>query len=150
MKVYHGSPNGSIKVLERRQSNTGEHLPEHETRNAIYLTTDFAFALLAGARPRGEGGGVRSSTQNKAGNSLEFIDPKKFDPKMPVFIYEWDISDLPPNSYTVHPDGQVVVDLDELKTQEPIEYLAEKIFEYYEFSNWPPMRNEQNSELRFN
>lgn len=146
MKLYHGSPNGAIKVFERRQANTGEHLPEPETRNAIYLTNDFGFALLAGARPRGDGGGVYRP-QGAAGNQMSFTDPSKFDPQKEVFVYEWDSEMLPEGSFQEY-GHQVIVDLDELPAHEPVAYPAEKVFEYYEFTNWPQSPAEHLREMK--
>lgn len=147
MKIYHGSPNGEITALERRQANTGEHLPEEETREAIYLTTDLGFALLAGGRPRGEGGGVYIPDRGSE-NQMAFHDPTKFDPKKEVYVYEWDLEELPEGSYELY-GHQVIVDLDTLKTYEPKVYLAEKALEYYEFTNWPPKNTELKSEIKF-
>lgn len=147
MKLYHGSPKGDIKLFERRQANTGEHLPEPETRNAIYLTTDFGFALLAGARPRGEVGGVHQP-EGASGNQMAFNDPTKFNPDKEVFIYEWDSDLLPEGSFQEY-GHQVIVDLDKLTASEPVSYPAEKVFEYYEFTNWPPKSNEQTNEFKF-
>ena len=147
MKVFHGSPSPDLTTLERRQANVGEHLPEQETRNAIYLTTDIGFALLAGGRPRGEGGGVYQPEGAKE-NQLAFKDPSKFESEKEVFIYEWDISELPEGSYEVY-EHQVIVDLDELKAHEPTMHLAKEMLEHYEFTNWPPPVNEHTSEIKF-
>lgn len=147
MKIYHGSPNGELASLERRQANMGDHLPEPETRKAIYLTTDLGFALLAGGRPRGEGGGV-FRPEGATGNQMAFTDPSKFDPKKEVYIYEWDSEELPGGSYEMY-GHQVIVDLDKLNAHEPTMYPAEKIFEYYEFTNWPPTRPEHTNEMKF-
>jgi hypothetical protein len=147
MKIYHGSPSGDLNALERRQSNTGNDLPEQETRDAIYLTTDLGFALLAGGRPRGEGGGVYKP-ENGSENQMAFRDPSKFDQNKEVFIYEWDIEELPEGSYEMF-GHQVIVNLSELKTHEPTVYPAEKVFEYYDFTNWPPPPKEHVGEMKF-
>lgn len=147
MKIYHGSPSGDITTLERRQANTGSHLPEPETRKAIYLTTDLGFALLAGGRPRGEGGGVYTP-EGGSEKQMAFVDPSKFDPRKEVYVYEWDLDELPEGSYEIY-GHQVIVDLEKLDAHEPVVYPAEKIFEYYEFANWPPTPLEHTKEMKF-
>ena len=144
MKVYHGSPIGNISVFERRQANIREEYPEQETKKAIYLTTEIGFALVAGGRPRGNGGGVNI----KNGNELIFNDPSKFEPNKKVYIYEWELDELPEGSYEIF-GHQIVVDLDELKANEPTIHLAKEMFEYYEPMNWPPPPTEHSNEMKF-
>ena len=55
MKLYHGSKDGNLAIIEKRQAQAAEGLdvPAHEKKDAVYLTPIYSYALAIAARPDG-------------------------------------------------------------------------------------------------
>lgn len=127
MKLYHGSKSNFEKV-NRNQAGNGPDMavPKDELLNAIYLTPDYGFAMACAVRPLGQ---TKISNENK---TLEFVDhPELFDPEQEIFIYEFDVDNIPENKIRKIDELQYVVDLDELEISNKTTHKAGEIEKYY-------------------
>ena len=130
MYLYHGSTK-KISKLKRQQAFAPPGRPPKEGRNAIYLTPDFAFALISGARPEG------ITEVNHDDRTIHFENPDKFDSNMDVYIYVVDSSQIPDDKkIQVVINGkidntQIAVDLDELEPLRVERHKAGEVFQYY-------------------
>ncbi|EKE18481.1 MAG: hypothetical protein ACD_9C00322G0003 [uncultured bacterium] len=127
MKLYHGSKN-KLDTVERRQAGNPKNLdvPEKELLNAIYLTPNYGFALACAARPNGL---TRMDSKNM---TIEFGSPELFDPEEDVYVYEFDIENIPKEKVIYVDDLQYAVDADELRVSNKFSHKAKDVQEYYE------------------
>ena len=90
MKLYHGSREGGLSVIKKRQAQAGEgvDVPKDELLEAVYLTTDYGYALAMAARPDGV---THIDTLEK---KIEFDNPSTFNSELDVFVYEVDVPDV--------------------------------------------------------
>ena len=130
MYLYHGS-RFLQKKLKRQQAYAPAGRPSEEGLNAIYLTQDFAFALVSGARPEG------ITEVNHDDRTVHFENQDKFDSNMDVYIYVVDSSQIPEDKkIQVVINGkidntQIAVDLDEIEPLRVERHKAGEVFQYY-------------------
>ena len=136
MKYYHGSKS-NIENLERRQAHgaAGVNIPENELLNAIYLTTDYGFALACAVRPKG----VTHISHDK--KRITFEHPELFEPDREVFVYEiseTEIEKISKEKIVKCDDGiQIAVtDTKELPIFHKDIHKARDVEQYYELANW--------------
>lgn len=123
MHLYHGSKK-KLSKLTRQQAYAPPGEPSEEGLNVIYLTPDFAFALVSGARPQG------ITEVNHKERTIRFQNPEKFDPEKEVYIYIVDSSKIPPDKQK-QIENQVVVDLDEIVPDKVEVHKASEVYQYY-------------------
>ena len=130
MYLYHGS-RFLQKKLSRKQAYAPAGRPSQEGLNAIYLSPDFAFALVSGARPEG----VTKVDHNN--RTVHFENQEKFDPNMDVYIYVVDSSQIPDDKI-IHvvingkiDNSQIAVDLDEIEPLKVERHKAGEVFQHY-------------------
>lgn len=130
MKLFHGSKNGKLVLIKRQKAEAGEgvEVPEDELLEAIYLTSDYGYALAMAARPKG----LTNIDDQK--RTVEFEDPKLFDPEEAVYVYEIEV----PEDKTRKIDElqYVVEDMDGVEPINIFEHKAGDIEQYYELTNW--------------
>ena len=124
MYLYHGS-RFLQKKLKRQQAYAPAGRPSQEGLNAIYLTPDFAFALVSGARPEG------ITEVNHNDRTIHFENPDKFDFNMDVYIYVVDPSQIPDDKKIQIDNWQIAVDLDEIEPLKVERHKAGEVFQYY-------------------
>ncbi len=125
MNLYHGSTQ-KFEKLKRKQAWAPSERPKEEKRKAIYLTPDFAFALISGARP------IDQVTEvNFDERTVHFEKPEKFNPEQIVYIYVVDSTKIPADRQEQSDKWQVVVDLDEIEPERVETHKASEIYQYY-------------------
>jgi hypothetical protein len=124
MNLYHGSTK-KLSKLKRRQAWAPPGRPLEEGLCAIYLTSDFARALLHGAEPEG----IADIDFRK--RTVHFENPDKFDPEQIVYIYIVDSSKISFDKQKQINNKQVVVDLDEIVPDRVETHKASEIYQYY-------------------
>ena len=124
MYLYHGSTKRLSKLI-RQQAFAPSGSPSEEGLNAIYLTPDFAFALVSGARPEG------ITEVNHKERTVHFENPERFNPEQIVYIYIVDSTKIPPDKQKQIDDWQVVIDLDEIEPDRVETHRASEIYQYY-------------------
>lgn len=143
MKVYHGSAfqlEGG--VLQSRQANTyeGSGVPDSELRNAIYTTPSLEYAIAMAARPQGR---TEIDTLN---HKITFENPQEFDPEKDIYIYEFDLDNLPKDSIEKVDELQIALHLTEgLKPEGVRSFKAKEVMNYYELTNY---KKESDAELK--
>jgi len=126
MFLYHGSAKKFSK-LKRQQAFAPAGRPSEERRNAIYLTKDFAFALISGASPLDQ-----ITEVNHRERTVHFENPEKFNPEQTVYIYIVDSTKIPVDKQEwIDDNRQVVVDLDEIEPDRVEDHKASEIYQYY-------------------
>jgi len=126
MYLYHGSTK-KLSKLKRRQAFAPAGRPSEEACNAIYLTPDFAFALISGASPLDQ---ITEVNHNE--RTVHFENPEKFNPEQTVYIYIVDSRKIQADKQKwIDDDRQVVVDLDEIKPDKVEVHKASEIYQYY-------------------
>ena len=123
MHLYHGSKK-RLSKLTRQQAWGPPGTPKEESLDMIYLTPDFAFALVSGARPEG------ITEVNHKERTVHFENPEKFDPEKEVYIYIVDSSKIPSDKQK-QIENQVVVDLDEIVPDKVEVHKASEVYQYY-------------------
>jgi len=121
---YHGSKK-KLNALKRQQSWGPPGTPKEESLNMIYLTPDFAFALVSAARPEG----ITEVNHNE--RTVHFENPEKFDPELEVYIYFVDPSKISDDKKTWIDKWQIAVDLDEIKPDKVETHKAGEVSQYY-------------------
>ena len=124
MYLYHGSAKKFSK-LKRQQAFSPAGRPPEEGRNAIYLTPDFAFALISGARPEG------ITEVNHNARTVRFENPEKFDQRRKVYIYFINPFKIPKDKIIWIDERQVAVDLDEIEPDRVEIHYAIEVVKYY-------------------
>jgi hypothetical protein len=129
MKLYHGSKNGEITALQKRQAQAkaGVDVPSDELLNAIYLTPDYGFALAVAANP---GGLMHIDDENK---TITLENPETFDPAKEVYVYEVDVPDEMVRM--IDPRQYVVEHLDEVSITNKSAHQAGEVAQYYRLEN---------------
>jgi hypothetical protein len=141
MILYHGSKN-KFELIKPHQATAGEGVivPESELQNAIYLSTNYEFALAMCSMPEG----LTHVDNDKM--TIETEHPEEFDPNEPIYIYEIDLETIPKEKLEYLSDGrQVVAHLDELKFDSRKELQAGEVLKYYRligYENREGVRNE--------
>lgn len=147
MILYHGSQE-KYDVLKKRQAEKadGIEVPENELRNAIYLSTDYVFALAMCSMPKG----LTHVDYSKMTIETEF--PKNFDPSKRIYVYTIDSEKIPKNKLEFLEDKmQVVAHLDKMQYESVIELTAGEVLKYYKFLNYENqdgLKNEIKPEFR--
>ena len=147
MTLYHGSPN-RFEVLKSNQAEKGDGVvvPENELQDAIYLSTDRAFALAMCSMPKG----LTRVDHDKMTIETEF--PEDFDPGMNIYMYAVDSEKIPKEKLEFLSDGmQVVAHLDEIVPESVSELTAGEVLKYYKLLNHEDpegTRSEIKSEFR--
>ena len=124
MNLHHGSAQ-KLEKLKRKQAWAPPGRPSEEGRNAIYLTPDFACALLHGAEPEG----IANIDLRK--RTVHFDTTNKFDPKQIVYVYIVDSTKIPVGKQKQINNQQVVVDLDEIVPDRVETHKASEIYQYF-------------------
>jgi hypothetical protein len=124
MYWYHGSKS-LFPNLKRQKAWGPLGTPKEESLDMIYLTPDFAFALVSAARPEG----ITEVNHNE--RTVHFENPDKFDPDREVYIYFVDSSKIPDDKKTWIDKWQVAVDLDEIKPDKVETHKAGEVSQYY-------------------
>ena len=124
MYLYHGSKR-KLSKLTRQKAYALPGEPSEEGLNVIYLTSDFAFALVSGARPEG----ITEVNHNE--RTIHFENPEKFDPEMKIYIYFVDSSKIPDDKKKQIDKWQIVVDLDEIEPDKVEVHKASEVSQYY-------------------
>jgi hypothetical protein len=125
MNLYHGSKT-KVMQLERHKATGSPGTPENESLDAIYLTTDFAFALISGAQPNNQ-----ITTVNFGERTVHFEKPDEFDPELIVYIYIVDSSKIPFDKQKQIQNQQVIIDLNEIVPDRVETHKASEIYQYY-------------------
>lgn len=150
MILYHGSKS-KVEKLERRQAGVkrGTIVPDGELLNAIYLTPDYAFAILSASRPSG----LTESDEEK--RTVKFERPERFDPEQDIFIYSIESENIPSENLKQVGEFQfAVVGLDEIEPENIEQKKAIEVTKYYKLENWTPkekraeISNEFNQKIR--
>jgi len=147
MKYFHGTKDGSFKTLMRNQAYTspGVAVPELETRNAIYLTPSYEFALAQAVKTQGV------TKIGYTGHRI-VLDMSLYNPEQEVYVYEIDsevIDSLPKEKITISPDGyQYVIDANELPILHRHVCKAEEVEQYYKLVDWKEYEREKDSGLK--
>lgn len=123
--LYHGSEK-LLSKLTRQQAFAPSGEPSEEGLNAIYLTPDFAFALVSGARPEG------ITEVNHEKRTVRFENPDKFDLKRKVYVYFVNPFKIPKDKIIWIDERQVAIDLDEIEPDRVETHKAIEVFKYYE------------------
>lgn len=124
MYWYHGSKNLFPNLIRQKAwGPTGT--PKKESLNMIYLTPDFAFALVSAARPEG----ITEVNHNE--RTVHFENPDKFDPDREVYIYFVDSSKIPDDKKIWIDKWQIAVDLDEIEPDKVETHKAGEVSQYY-------------------
>jgi len=129
MKLYHGSKQGGLAALKKRQAQAGEgvDVPKDELLEAVYLTPDYGYALAMAARPDGV-------TQiNTVEKKIEFDNPDNFNPGLDVYVYEVDIPD--DQVRQVDELQYVVESADKIKVLTQHAHKSGDVGQYYEIVN---------------
>lgn len=143
MKVYHGSAfqlDGG--VLQPRQANTyeGSGVPESELRNAIYTTPSLEYAIAMAVRPPGR---TEIDTVN---HKITFDNPQEFNPEKDIYIYEFDLDNIPKDSIEQVDELQIALHLTKgLKPEGVMNFKAKEVMNYYELTNY---KKESDAELK--
>jgi hypothetical protein len=124
MNLYHGSTK-KLSKLKRQQAWAPPGRPLEESLNAIYLTSDFAYALLHGAEPEG----IADIDFRK--RTVHFDNNDKFDPEQMVYIYIVDSTKIPVGKQKQINNQQVVADLDEIEPDRMEVHKAAEIYQYF-------------------
>ncbi|MFQ6049951.1 MAG: hypothetical protein ACE5J0_02850 [Candidatus Paceibacterales bacterium] len=124
MYWYHGSRKLFSK-LKRMKAWGPPGTPKEESLNMIYLTPDFAFALVSAARPEG------ITEVNHKERTVRFENPEKFNPKMDVYIYFVDSSKIPDDKKLWIDEWQVTVDMDEISPDKVEKHKADEVTKHY-------------------
>lgn len=124
MYWYHGS-NRLFAEITRRKPACLSGVPKGEVLNMIYLTPDFAFALVMAARPEG----ITDVYNNR--RMVRFENPDKIDPKREVYIYFVNPSRIPDDKKIRIDEWQVAVDLDEIMPDKVEKHEAGEFWQYY-------------------
>ncbi len=136
MLLYHGSKQKFEKLERRQASSPYVDVPEGEKLEAIYLTSDYGFAVAHAARPDGV---TRIDNENK---TIEFEHPEKFDPQIDIYIYTIDGDKIPPEHLKKENELQyAVTELSELEPSFVENKKAEEILKYYKLLNWEKKEN---------
>jgi len=95
---------------------------------AIYLTPDYAYALIMAAKPNGS---TRIDTDNK---TVAFENPNLFDSQRKIYVYEVDVAEEEARKI----DGlqYVVENIDEIKPVHKFIHKAGDIEKYYKIEKW--------------
>jgi len=147
MKYFHGTKNGSFKTLMRNQAHTspGVAVPELETRNAIYLTPSYEFALAQAIKTQG-------TTRIGYTDHQIVLDMSLYNPEEDVYVYEINsevIDNLPKEKVTRSHDGfQYVIDADELSILHRHACKANEVERYYKLIDWKDYNREKDSGLK--
>jgi len=132
MKYYHGSKK-DLSLISRSQAfKVGDaEAKEGELLNAIYLTSDYGFALACAVRPVGV---TRIDHFDK---KIVFDNPDQFEPDREVFVYEVEIENIPKENIRVIDDYQIaIINIEELSIVRQFKHKAREIEQYYELVNW--------------
>ena len=122
--LYHGS-RGLFPALKRNQAWGPPGTPKEESLNVIYLTPDFAFALICAAGPEG------ITTVNHDERTAHFENSDKFEPDKEVYVYMIDPSKIPDNKKVCIDKWQIAVDIDEITPDKVERHKAGEISQYY-------------------
>ena len=122
--MYHGSKR-LVSTLKRQKAWGPPGTPKEESLNMIYLTPDFAFALVSAARPEGV------TTVNHNERTVHFENPEKFDLEREVYVYVIDMSKIPEDKIIQIDELQIAVDLDEIVPVEVKKHKAGEVSQYY-------------------
>ena len=131
MILYHGSK-GKYDNLEKRQAQKadGIEVPKEELQEAIYLSTDYAFALAMCSMPDG-------LTYVNDDMTIKTEFPEQFDPNMRVYIYSINSESIPAEKLEFLEDGlQVVCHLDKLPYESLTETTAGEVLKYYKLLDY--------------
>ncbi len=130
MKLYHGSKY-KFDSIKRRQAKSGDGVvvPEEELQNAIYFSPNYVFALAMCSMPKG----LSNVDWDNMTIKTEFLE--KFNPDMPVYIYEVDSEKIPSDKITILDDMQTMADIDEIKYDSIVETTASEVLKYYKLLN---------------
>ena len=124
MYWYHGS-NRLFTVLRRRRPALMLGVPKEEVLNMIYLTPDFAFALVMAARPEG----ITDVYNNR--RLVRFENPDSIEPKREVYIYFVNPDRIPDSKKIWIDEWQIAADLDKLKPDRVEKREAGELWQYY-------------------
>lgn len=122
MKLYHGSRENFTK-LKRKKAWNPPGTPPEEGLSGIYLTPDFPFALVSGARPLG------ITTVNHRDRTIKLENPLNKD--LIVYIYIVNSEKIPSDKLKWIDEYQAVVDLDEIEPDEVETHTAREVSKYY-------------------
>ena len=122
--LYHGSKK-FFKKLKRRKAWGPSGTPKEESLNMIYLTPQFAFALVSAVRPLGK------TEVNHNERTVRFENLDLFEPEEEVYIYVIDSAKIPGNKKTWIDEWQVAVNLDEIKPERVETHKAGEISDWY-------------------
>jgi hypothetical protein len=122
MKLYHGSKK-KVRKLKKQQAWNPPGTPHEEGLNGIYLTPDFAFALVSAARPLG------ITEVNHKERTVHFENPLSKD--LTIYIYVVDSEKIPSSKLRWIDQYQVLVDVEELKPDKIETYKAGEVLKYY-------------------
>jgi hypothetical protein len=132
MILYHGSQN-KYDVLKKHQAEKGEGVivPENELQNAIYLSTNYAYALAMASMPKG----LTNIDYDKMTIETEF--PNDFDPNKKIYVYTIDSEKFPKEKLEFLKDGmQAIYHLDEIQYESVDELPASDVLKYYKLLNY--------------
>jgi hypothetical protein len=132
IKLYQGSKNGNITLLQKRQAQAkdGVEVPEDELKEGIYLTSDYGFALAMAARPEG------CTDIDDKEKIIKFEDPKLFKPEEQVYVYEVEIEEG--SARQIDELQYLIEDLNNIEVSIKHEHLAKEIEKYYKIENMIP------------
>ncbi|MBA4336338.1 hypothetical protein C0416_01005 [bacterium] len=128
MKLYHGSPN-NFDTIHNSQAQAGDciNVPDDELLNAIYLTTNYKFALAIASMPEG------AADIDEATRTIKFENSEAFDPEKEVYVYEIDSETIPKENLKKIDELQVaVLNTTELKPTIKHIHKAGDVEKYYE------------------
>ncbi len=138
MKLYHGSKDGNLASIKKQQAQAGEgvEVPKDELLEAVYLTPDYGYALAMAVRPEG----LTMIDDQK--RTIEFEDPKLFDPEKKVYVYEIEVPD--DKARKIDELQYVIENMDGIKPINKFEHKAGDVEQYYELKNW---KREEETEI---
>lgn len=131
MKLYHGSKQ-DLSSIEKRQAGAGENIavPDNEKLDAIYLTPNYGFALACAVRPDGV---TKIDDETK---TITFENPELFNSESEVFVYEFDIDNIPKENIISVDENQIaIINIDKLEPINKKSHKAKEIEQYYKLKN---------------
>lgn len=151
MKLYHCSK----KLLEslkpqQAQGEISPDVPAEELDRAIYLTSDYGYALAMGSRPDGV------THIDRKEKKIEFENPELFSPDEHIYIYEIDSDAIPKENLQQLKEDELqwkVTGLEIPMSELQIKKVrSREVMDYYELTNWRENKEdtkEINKEIGF-
>ena len=132
MYLYHGSKQ-FFTTLKKQKAHAPPGRPPEEALEAIYLTPDFLFALLAAASPPGtlKMGMSQIDDLGTVERVIYFEDPDQFDPDETIYIYFVDPTKIPEDKRIDIDLLQTAVIEDEITPDKVETYKAGDLLKYY-------------------